>query len=273
MFAGIHHVAVAVRKLEPALEFYRDLLGLHVSTKMHVPEQGVMAALLPLANGEIELLEPADPAGGVAKFVEKRGEGPHHFCVQTTDIAGAIEGAKAAGLPLIDQAPRKGLAGTIGFLHPRASLGVLVEMAQPGETPRHAVQTTNGIAAKVIRTLYIAVKDLETARDVYRRNFETTVESIGDDPYFKSKSLRLTISESAITLLDAGALDAQPPSARFLAGRCEGLMGIALEVADLDGAMRYLESSGIPINVRQGETGRMVRIDSGRTCGVNIYLA
>jgi len=38
----------------------------------------------------------------------------------------------------VDQKPRKGIAGMICFLHPRASRGVLVELATPMEIYRPA---------------------------------------------------------------------------------------------------------------------------------------
>jgi methylmalonyl-CoA/ethylmalonyl-CoA epimerase len=96
-----------------------------------VEDQGVKAALLTIGNSEIELLEPINPNGGVAKFLERRGEGLHHICFETDDVVAEIAATKAKGIDLIDQTPRKGLAGMICFLHPRANHGVLVEYAQP----------------------------------------------------------------------------------------------------------------------------------------------
>jgi methylmalonyl-CoA epimerase len=273
MFTGAHHVAIAVRNLDQALEFYQGVLGLRVGTRADVPEQGVLAALLPLPNGEIELLEPSNPSGGVAKFVEKRGEGAHHLCVQTTDIAEAIERAKGAGLPLIDQAPRKGLAGTIGFLHPGACQGVLVEMAQPGETTGHAAPSADGVAAQAIQTIYIGVKELEAAKAGYVKSFGAQVGPAAADPRFGTNAVPVTIGGSSLTLLEAGALEAQPPAARFLSGRPEGLMGICLRVADLDAALGHLRGCGIAVELRGEQNGgRVARIDSDRTHGVNLYL-
>lgn len=272
MFTGAHHVAIAVKSLEQALGFYRDVLGLHVSTQAHVAEQGVLAALMPLANGEIELLEPTNPAGGVAKFVEKRGEGVHHLCVTTTDIAGAIQRAKELGLPLIDQTPRKGLAGTIGFLHPGACQGVLVEMAQPGEEPAHAAPAPRGVGARAVETLYVAVKDLEAARAAYVTNFEGAASAAGDDPGFGTRAVRIAIGPSAVTLLEAGGLEGIPVQERFLAGRCEGLVGISLQVADLDRALEHLKGQGVAVEVRSRNGARIARLLSERTHGVNLYL-
>jgi len=131
MLRKIHHIGIVVRNLEEAYAFYRDLLGLHVHKEAVIEDQGVKAALLTIGNSEIELLEPINPNGGVAKFLERRGEGLHHICFETDDVNAELATAKAKGIELIDQQPRRGLAGMICFLHPRANHGVLIEYAQP----------------------------------------------------------------------------------------------------------------------------------------------
>jgi methylmalonyl-CoA epimerase len=131
MLRKIHHVGIVVRNLDEAYTFYRDTLGLNVHKQAVVEEQGVKAALLTIGNSEIELLEPINENGGVAKFLERRGEGLHHVCFETDDVAAELAATKAKGIAVIDQAPRKGLAGMICFLHPKANNGVLIEYAQP----------------------------------------------------------------------------------------------------------------------------------------------
>ena len=131
MLDKIHHVGIVVRSLEEAYGFYRDVLGLHVHKTAEVKDQGVRAALLTCGHSEIELLEPIDPSGTVARFLERRGEGLHHVCFQSDDVEGDLAAARAKGMPLIDEKPRLGLAGRICFLHPKATAGVLVEYAQP----------------------------------------------------------------------------------------------------------------------------------------------
>ena len=133
MLRKIHHVGIVVRNLEEAFGFYRDTLGLPVHKMAVVEDQGVKAALLTIGQSEIELLEPINPNGGVAKFLERRGEGLHHICFETDDVAAELTATKAKGIEVIDQTPRKGLAGMICFLHPKANHGVLVEYAQPFE--------------------------------------------------------------------------------------------------------------------------------------------
>jgi len=129
----VHHVGIAVQDLEAALRFYRDVLGLPVQKQAVVEEQGVKAALLAIGQSEIELLEPTGPDTPVGRFIARRGEGLHHICFQTDDVARELEELKAKGVELVDQRPRRGLAGLICFLHPRAHHGVLVELAQPLE--------------------------------------------------------------------------------------------------------------------------------------------
>jgi methylmalonyl-CoA/ethylmalonyl-CoA epimerase len=133
MLKRIHHVGVVVPNLEAGLRFWRDTLGLRLTKSATIEEQGVRAALLKVGQSEIELLEPINPDGGVAKFLARRGGGLHHVCFETDDVVRELDGAKAKGIQLIDQKPRAGLAGMICFLHPKATRGVLVEYAQPLE--------------------------------------------------------------------------------------------------------------------------------------------
>lgn len=133
MLKRIHHVGVVVPNLEAGLKFWRDTLGLRLIKSATVEDQGVKAALLDAGGSEIELLEPINPEGGVGKFLARRGGGLHHVCFESDGVNADLEAARAMGIQLIDQEPRKGLAGMICFLHPKATRGVLVEYAEPIE--------------------------------------------------------------------------------------------------------------------------------------------
>jgi len=131
MIKKVHHVAIAVKNLDEALKLYETMFDVKASKIEVVPEQGVKAALIPIGDGgEIELLEPVDPNGGVAKFLESRGEGIHHICLEVDNIDQALNTVAERGCQLIDKKGRKGLAGQIGFLHPKSTKGVLIELAQ-----------------------------------------------------------------------------------------------------------------------------------------------
>jgi len=131
MIEKIHHIGIAVHSLDDALTFYRDTLGLDVHAQDTVEDQGVKAALLTIGQSEIELLEPTRPDSAVGRFLERKGEGLHHICFQTPNVDAELDALKQKGVELVDQKPRRGLAGMICFLHPKASKGVLVELATP----------------------------------------------------------------------------------------------------------------------------------------------
>lgn len=127
----IHHVGVVVESLRRAYGFWRDTLGLPLLREAEIPDQGVRAALLAAGESELELLEPLTAAGGVARFLARRGEGLHHICFETADVDAALGGLRAQSVPLLDERSRAGLAGRIAFLSPKACHGVLVELATP----------------------------------------------------------------------------------------------------------------------------------------------
>jgi methylmalonyl-CoA epimerase len=130
----IHHIAIAVRDLDQALEFYQDGLGLEVTKRRSVPQEGVEIAFLPAGEGEIELLEPLDDESGVARFLDKRGEGLHHICLIVEDIEAAVAHLKESGARMLSREPRRGEDGTrYIFIHPRSSNGVLLELYEKAE--------------------------------------------------------------------------------------------------------------------------------------------
>lgn len=131
MIKEIHHVAIAVNNLDDALSSYEKLFGLKAEKTKTSPEQGVKAALLPIGKGtEIELIQPIDPNGGVAKFLEKKGEGIHHICIEVDNIEQELKSLATKGVELIDKEPRTGIDGRIAFLHPKSTRGVLIELVQ-----------------------------------------------------------------------------------------------------------------------------------------------
>lgn len=131
MVRRIHHVGIVVKRLAEAYAFYRDTLGLPLVREAEIADQGVRAALLAAGDSEIELLEPLSPDNGVGRFLARRGEGLHHVCFDVPDVAASLRELAGRQVALLDAAPRRGLAGRVGFLHPKSCAGVLVELATP----------------------------------------------------------------------------------------------------------------------------------------------
>ena len=125
----LHHVAIAVPRIEDALPFFRDTLGLAADRIHELPDQRVRVVFLGEAKGRIELIQPIDSESGVARFVAEHPKPTlHHVCYVVDDLAATLEELARDGVELIDRAPRRGAEGMVAFVHPRASGGVLIEL-------------------------------------------------------------------------------------------------------------------------------------------------
>ncbi len=124
----INHVALAVNDIDETLAFYRAVFGTGESEVEDIEDQAVRAALVRIGGSQLELIQPTDPEGGVAKFIERRGEGVHHIAFEVDDLQASLDALNEHGVRTIDNAPREGLSGMIGFIHPRSTRGVLIEL-------------------------------------------------------------------------------------------------------------------------------------------------
>ena len=115
--------------IEETLAFYENLFGVTKSGEIEtIEDQGVKAALVRVGASQMEFIQPIDNENGVAKFIERRGEGVHHICFEVDNLESKLNDLDLAGVQLIDKEPRDGLSGTIGFIHPKSTRGVLIEL-------------------------------------------------------------------------------------------------------------------------------------------------
>ena len=125
----LNHVAVLVPDLDEALSFWQDQLGLSLDHIETVSSMEVKIAFLPLGESEIELVQPTTDSSGLAKFLEKRGPGLHHICIEVEDIAAKLKELNQRGVRLIDpEAILMDDGRKLAFLHPKSAGGVLVEL-------------------------------------------------------------------------------------------------------------------------------------------------
>ncbi len=130
----IDHIGVATNGIEEAASFYRDSLGLDVAEIEEVASQKVRAAMLPIGESRIELLEPTSEDSPISKFLARRGPGIHHIAVRVEDIRASLAELKQKGTRLIDEEPRVGAGGClVAFIHPSSTGGVLIELVQNRE--------------------------------------------------------------------------------------------------------------------------------------------
>jgi methylmalonyl-CoA/ethylmalonyl-CoA epimerase len=130
---GIHHVALAVADLDAAIGRWLSF-GAHLELRAVVADQGVDAASLEWPGGGptlLELIAPLDESSGVARFIDRRGEGMHHVAWAVADVRACLDHLARAGARVIDDEPRPGLHGTpVAFVHPSSTGGVLTELVE-----------------------------------------------------------------------------------------------------------------------------------------------
>ncbi len=125
----VDHIAIVIPDIDEARSFYQDALGLKLARVEEVADQEVSVAFFPVGQSQVELVEPVTETSGVARYLEKRGPGIHHLCLEVDDLDGMLARLQAQGVELIDQEPRAGRGGKrLAFIHPRSAYGVLIEL-------------------------------------------------------------------------------------------------------------------------------------------------
>jgi methylmalonyl-CoA/ethylmalonyl-CoA epimerase len=126
----VDHVSIAVPRIDEALAFFQR----HFPVQMGVPP---IPGYTPdftwcdfyLGRFKIELIEPVGEDGFVTRFLQKRGPGMHHICLEVDDIDGMLAQLKEKGVQLINEEPKVNADGRkYAFIHPRSANGVMVEL-------------------------------------------------------------------------------------------------------------------------------------------------
>jgi methylmalonyl-CoA/ethylmalonyl-CoA epimerase len=131
----IDHVAIAVADRDASAKQLEGLFGLATGAREHVAGQKTDVAFLIAGGEEAASLELCAPAGNASlqRFLDQRGPGLQHVCFEVDDLPATLASLKAAGVRLIDEAPRLGARGHhVAFLHPAATGGVLFELCAAG---------------------------------------------------------------------------------------------------------------------------------------------
>jgi methylmalonyl-CoA epimerase len=135
MLKKINHIAIAVKDVEESARFFQEIIGLEGGLIEDIENFEVRVAFFSLGGVKIELVEPLNPESGLAKYLEKKGEGIHHIAIEVDDVTSALEHYRSKGVELIHQAPEPGAHDTlVAFLHPKSTRGVLLELCQQAPT-------------------------------------------------------------------------------------------------------------------------------------------
>lgn len=128
---GISHIGIAVKSLEKALWFYRDMLGLRQTADKTIPAYGIRAVFLEKGDLKIELMESISEDGTIARHLTEHGEGVQHIGVRVKDLDAAISEIKAKGGWVVEDTRGEGAFGErVVFLHPITTRGVVMELLE-----------------------------------------------------------------------------------------------------------------------------------------------
>ncbi len=128
------HVGIIVDDLEATSRLFEKLLNTKAGDVQSPPDGSMKAVMINFADGSgIELIQPIDPQGNLAKALKEKGESIHHVCLQVDDADEALSAAAKSGFKLRDQKSRRSAMFSdhqIGFLDPESTIGIVVVFLQ-----------------------------------------------------------------------------------------------------------------------------------------------
>jgi methylmalonyl-CoA/ethylmalonyl-CoA epimerase len=131
MFTHVDHLGFAVQDIDEAVDFYSRTFGVSEWERIAMPERYMDAAVACIGDTLIELITPTSEDAAFAKYLREHGPSIHHVAYRVDDIVSALAELQAQGVRLVDAEPRLGLHNTlVAFLHPKSTMGVLIELVQ-----------------------------------------------------------------------------------------------------------------------------------------------
>ncbi|MDA1095860.1 MAG: methylmalonyl-CoA epimerase [Chloroflexi bacterium] len=250
MFRRLDHVGIAVNNLDQAILRLEAVFGLKTSAIEDIPDQGVRAALVPTAVGRFELLQPTSADSAMGRFIARRGEGLHHVCFGVDNLTEARSRILERGGSLIQDAPRDGLVGTVDFVHPRSTGGVLVEIA---EITLFTPSTTD----LQFHHITIRTADHVAASDRWVQLFGARLKRRAVSQGFQMATSWLDAGDAEVEF--AQQTNDSGPVARAIRGKGEGLHAVVLESRDPALLAEHIREQGIRVIVDEGESDNVLR--------------
>ena len=87
---GIEHIGIAVNDLNTSSSFWENILNIVHTHTEDVESEGVSTKIFDTGKGKIELLDSLDKNSPIHKFLQKKGPGIHHICLEVDDINNSI---------------------------------------------------------------------------------------------------------------------------------------------------------------------------------------
>lgn len=84
----LDHVAVAVKDLEQAIGFYRDVLGMDLVKRRQISgkKTGMISAEMSSGEFTIVLVQGTEPGSQVSRFIDEFGPGVQHIAIEVDNV-------------------------------------------------------------------------------------------------------------------------------------------------------------------------------------------
>jgi methylmalonyl-CoA epimerase len=130
----LNHVGIAVLSIEEAGHTFGSKFGLKVSDRINLKASGLTMALVETRNCVLELMEPIDNSGTVAKFLEKQKRNSiHHIAFSVdSDLQSVAKDLGTLGIDMVYPEPSIGAMGhPVNFCHPKFTSNIMIEVCDP----------------------------------------------------------------------------------------------------------------------------------------------
>ncbi len=278
---GLDHVVIAVRDLDYVTRVYESVLGF-TPVQRGSGAGGIRHNIIPFGSTYLELITvlpggsaASKDASQLAGFLARR-EGARVVGLEVSSAAKTAAFLRSRGLPV--SGPQEAANTSAGSLQVRAALWRTVGFTKPvvpadaiffieyspglvrAGVPRHA-NTSTGIHA-----VWMAVKNLPAAENAY--------DSVGlpagrtlAAPRVAATGREVPVGQGVILLL--GSTDSHGLLASSLAEHGEGILGMSIEVSDLEATQTLVENSTEQVfHSYDGPYGESILIPPALTYGV-----
>ncbi len=128
----IEHIAIALKNMDTVKDVLANKLGIEMEYEEHLPAHKTTLAMFPVGDTYLELLQSDAPNSGTNKWIDERGEGLFHICLEVDDIDASITELKAKGIGFQTEQPMIGHGNCrIIFMDPKTTGGLVIELAEP----------------------------------------------------------------------------------------------------------------------------------------------
>ncbi|MDC0190734.1 VOC family protein [Rhodospirillales bacterium] len=137
---GFEHISIGAEDTEPSAGVL-GLFGIKPLYGEDIHPHGVTTTYYEHEDNEntrvrFEIIRPVSEDAPLRKFLEKRGPGIHHICMQVEDLEDAMQQIKGAGGELVEPVFDDS-RGRHVFVHPKFTGGFLLGLIElhPGQKP------------------------------------------------------------------------------------------------------------------------------------------